>query len=455
MKRSLRGRLARTLGITAALSVAVTALISFGLVRRFADQDALRQLDRHADAVAREADAFELGQAPALRRLLGASGDQVALVGPRGRMTGEDADARAVAAQIDLQPVLGGQRVTGRARIASGSFVYVALPVSGQRGNTAAVVLVRPVGLARDVWGPIFVRLLIAGALAVLVAVGVSSVVARRIADPLHRVAEATARVASGDLAQRVPVDGDDEVAEVARRFNVMADSLSEARRREHEFLASVSHELRTPITAIRGYAEAIGEGAVTEGNGLQEAVGVIHDESARLERLVQDVMDLARLGAKDFRLEPVRVDLAATLVEAVKAHQAHASEAGVALVADAPEQMNVTTDPGRVRQIVSNLVENALRVTPGGGTVRVSGRAAADGVTIEVSDSGPGIAAEDLPHVFERSYLWSRSKGVRNVGSGLGLAIVRELSTALGGTLTVSSEPGKGATFRLLLPTH
>jgi len=443
--RTLRGRLGWTLGLTAALSVLVTALIAFGLVRRFAEQSAVRQLNDHADAVAADSEALAAGRAAALRRLLRASGDEFALVGPRGRFVAEDAQATAVANALDLRSVIAGSRTSGRIRTSYGRYVYVAEPVSTP--TIAAVVLARPIGLARDVWGPVLVRLLIAGACAVAVAIFVSLWLARRMTDPLRNVADATGRLAAGDLSQRVPVEGDDEIADVARRFNFMADSLAEARRHEQEFLASVSHELRTPITAIRGYAEAIDEGAVS-GDGLHDAVEVIHDEAARLERLVQDVMDLARLGARDFRLEPSRVDVADTVRDAVKAFQARAL--GVSVVADAPAVVSVVTDAGRVRQIVTNLVENALRVTPSGGEIRVSAR---PGALIEVADTGPGIAPEDLPHVFERAYLWSRSKGVRQVGTGLGLAIVRELTTALGGRIEVSSEPGRGTTFRLTLP--
>lgn len=451
MRGSLRGRLARALGVTAALSVAATAVVAYGLVRRAAEQDARDQLNRHADAVARESAALDAGVPATLRRVLRASGDAIAVIGPRGRIGGDDPDATEVANAIDLGALLAGRRLNGKVRTTSGSFVYVAVPISGQRGGNAGVVLSRPVGLVADVWRPILVRLAVAGAAAVAVAVAVSYWLARRMTEPLKRLSDATARLAKGDLSHRVAVEGTDEIAGVAARFNEMADSLAEARRREHEFLASVSHELRTPITAIRGYAEAIGENAVT-GETLNDAVAVIHDEAGRLERLVQDVLDLARLGAKEFRLEPARVDLAATIEEAVRAHQAKAAEGGATLVADADSPLPLTTDAGRVRQIISNLIENALRVTPDGGSVRVAGRTRGSVVVVEVSDTGPGIAAEDLPHVFERSYLWGRSKAVRQVGTGLGLAIVRELATALGGSLGVESEPGRGSTFRLSL---
>ena len=279
-------------------------------------------------------------------------------------------------------------------------------------------------------------------------------------------MAEATHNLAAGDLAHRVPVEGDDEVADLARQFNDMAWALAEARRREHEFLANVSHELRTPLTAIRGYVEALGDGTVADEGARAEAVRVIGDEAARLELLLGDVMDLARLGAKEFRLEPRAVALDAILGEALAAHAGRAAQAGIALVdgSDPPLDqrnrpgagfggMTVVTDPLRVRQIVSNLVDNALRVTPAGGTVRVGRRRNGAEFVVEIADTGPGISAADLPHVFERSYLWGKSQKVLPVGTGLGLAIVRELAVALGGRINVASEPGRGTAFALHLP--
>lgn len=178
-----------------------------------------------------------------------------------------------------------------------------------------------------------------------------------------------------------------------------------------------------------------------------------IDAETARLERLVQDVVDLARLGAKEFRLEPRDADLAGVVRAAGAAHAAQAQAAGLRLDVEAPDGLAARTDPDRVRQVISNLVENALRVTPSGGAIRVAAVPDRAGVRIAVEDSGPGIPPEHLPHVFERSYLWKAVGGEREVGTGLGLAIVRELVTALGGRVDVASEPGRGTAFRLWLP--
>jgi signal transduction histidine kinase len=447
------------------LSVAGTALFTFGLMRRYAEQQALAQLGRQARAVAADAISRESGGAApqsamnaAVRELLAGSGDRVVYVGPEGQILGSDAVAVSVARAVALSDMLNGQTIEGTVHVPVGDFAYVAEPVPGRRprGAVAGVLLARPLGLAATIWRPVIGRVLVAGGLAVLIAITASLLIARRLAGPLRRVAEATQRLASGDLAARAPVEGDSEVTALAREFNDMAAALSEARRREHEFLANVSHELRTPLTAIRGYAEALADGTAQGEGGRAEAVKVIGDEAARLELLVRDVIDLARLGARELRLDPQEVTLRSTVEGAVAAHTGQAAEAAVALTSDWEpgfSELTVVTDPLRVRQILSNLVDNALRVTPPGGTIRVTGRTGPGEAVLEVADTGPGIASGDLPHVFERSYLWAKSQKLRPVGTGLGLAIVRELAVALGGRIEVRSAVGAGSTFSLHLP--
>jgi two-component system sensor histidine kinase BaeS len=170
--------------------------------------------------------------------------------------------------------------------------------------------------------------------------------------------------------------------------------------------------------------------------------------------------MDLARAGAADLRLASREVDLAETVRAAVGSHAPAAADAHVLLEAMiggslVDGSLVIRTDPDRVHQVISNLIENALRVTEAGGRVLVAARGADGGVVIEVTDTGPGIRPTDLPHIFERSYLWRRVRGSGAVGTGLGLAIVRELVTALGGTITVDSVVDRGSVFRIELGSH
>ena len=247
-------------------------------------------------------------------------------------------------------------------------------------------------------------------------------------------------------------MEGSDEVAEVAVAFNDMAGDLEEARRREREFLVSVGHDLRTPLTTIAGYAEALHEGKVGD-EDLARVGGVIHRESGRLSRLLEDLMVLSRLEAGEFTLRPEPVDLAGHLRGTVEAYRGRAEAAGVHLEADLADVPPVLVDPDRIDQVVGNLVENALRYTPAGGTVRLVLRAEGARVRLSVADTGPGIEAADLPHIFERLYVAQRYRPARPEGSGLGLAIVRQLAEAMGGAVEVVSAPGQGTTISALVP--
>lgn len=453
--RSLRGRLGVAIGVTAVVSVLLTGIVAIGLLRRYSESNARNDLEKIAQAIAAD-DADTVGTTvslPIIKQVLSINGDQAAVVTRSGLAIGASAP---IAQGINLQPLLSGQEIRGTARTDSGSVVYVGVPIAlARRPNVVGVVLTRPVAIARGLLGPLVFRIALAALIALVVAIVVAAVLARRMTRPLHDVSEAAARISRGDLLQRVPIAEDEELAALGVAFNQMASALAESQRREREFLASVSHELRTPITAIRGYAEAIEDGAVKDAAGRAEAVGVIRSEADRLEHMVQDVMDLARVGSAEFHLDVGNVDLSETLRDAVMAHRSEAIDAGVSVTADVPEQLVVESDAHRIRQVVSNLVQNALRVTSTGGAIRVGARAEGSTAVIEVSDTGPGIEKDDLPHVFERSYLWRASKGTKRVGTGLGLAIVRELVTVLGGHVTVESEVGRGSTFCIVLPAR
>jgi two-component system sensor histidine kinase BaeS len=222
-----------------------------------------------------------------------------------------------------------------------------------------------------------------------------------------------------------------------------MAHQLAVSRESERGFLLSVSHELKTPLTAIRGYAEGLAEGAFT----ADDASRTILVESRRLERLVRDLLDLARMNRHEFSVACGAVDLGDVAREAVARHDAAAREFGVELTAEGEEAW-VEGDHDRLLQVASNLVENALRETPPGGSVTVGsgpGR-------LVVSDTGPGLEAEDLPHAFDRFFLYDKYGRERPVGSGLGLAIVKQLAEAMGGSVAVESRPGAGATFTVSL---
>ena len=315
-------------------------------------------------------------------------------------------------------------------------YSYRTLPSRG-------LLVLRPASVSAE-WHPYFYDLLFAGLAGAVLAAGISLLLARSLTRPIRRVAAATQELATEGRAEPVPVDGPAELAALARAFNEMASELAVSRESERNFLLSVSHELKTPLTAIRGYAEGLAEGAFSAG----DAARTILVESQRLERLVRDLLDLARMNRREFSVTTEQVDLAEVAREAVARHDASARAFGVVLSAEGEETW-VDADPDRVLQIASNLIENALRETPRGGSVTVrTGRR-----RLVVADTGPGLEPDDLPHAFDRFFLYDKYGRERPVGSGLGLAIVKQLAFAMHGDVTVASEPGAGAVFTLELP--
>jgi two-component system sensor histidine kinase BaeS len=303
------------------------------------------------------------------------------------------------------------------------------------------LILLRPASLT-SAWRPFLVDLLLAGLVGVLFAAVISFFVARSIVRPIRRVADATRALAADERQDPLPTEGSSELVALALAFNQMTEQLAASREAERNFLLSVSHELKTPLTAIRGYAEGLADGAFD----ADEAGRTILLEAGRLERLVRDLLDLARMNRAEFSVRSEPVDLAETAREAVGRHEASAREFGVELRAGGVEAW-VEGDGDRLLQVASNLVENALRETPAGGSVTVT---AAPG-TLVVADTGPGIPAGDIPHAFERFYLYDKVGKDRPVGSGLGLAIVKQLATAMGGDVRVESGLA-GTTFTVSL---
>jgi len=308
---------------------------------------------------------------------------------------------------------------------------FVADPLPLVRGNTPVLILTQPVEtqpLGRA--GP---YLLATGAFALLIAAGVSAYLARRMTRPIAAMRDTAERIAGGDLSARVAVSGpDDELRSLARSLDTMAAELETARGHERAFLLSVSHDLRTPLTSIRGYAEAITDGIIEDPAERARAGSIIAAEARRLERLVADLLDLARLDAHQFSLHPQRVDARVVVNEAVAAFVPSAREWGLRLEVTDGGPAPADLDPERLAQITANLVENALKYAR--STVRVE-LARADGrVEVRVDDDGPGVPAAARDRVFERLYTARDTPG-RKVGTGIGLAIVHELAGAMGGS--------------------
>jgi two-component system sensor histidine kinase BaeS len=341
----------------------------------------------------------------------------------------------------EVEAVRAGDTVSGR----DGRLVFAAATM--ERGGTRTIVLLSDnIGIAL---GGSVLWFLLAGTAVLVLAVVVATRLAGALTGPLSRAEDASRRIAGGDLTARVPEPPDgaaDEVATLSRSINAMAGALERSRGLEQQFLLSVSHDLRTPLTSIRGYAEALADGTAAD---AAQAGTVIISESRRLDRLVRDLLELARLDARLFSLEPEVVELHELVEACAEGFAPEAAAAGIAIEVRAGPTL-VDGDPDRLAQVVANLLENALKfatrrvvvtLTTGGGRSRVL-----------VEDDGPGIDPDDRDHVFERLYVARHHPARRESGSGLGLAIVRELVGAMGGTVGVEAgqEGGAGLWFDL-----
>ena len=328
------------------------------------------------------------------------------------------------------------------------------LVLKGQRIGT--LLNVRPSEIVLDAQGQAFLRqvqdsLIWAAVLAALLSLALGVLVSRLMTAPLVRLTHAAQAVAGGDLAQRVTIRSKDEIGALGDAFNDMTASLAEAETLRKNLVADVSHELRTPLSIVQGNLQAILDGVYP----LEMAqVASLYDETRLLTRLVDDLHDLALADAGQLRLECVPVDLIDLARAALSQFGPVAEATGVKLGLDADENVpEVLGDPDRLAQVLRNLLSNALRHTPAGGRVVVSVTYSGERVRILVSDSGSGIAPEDLQHVFDRFYRGDTSPDHRRSGAGLGLAIVRQLVLAHGGQIEASSEPGHGTIFAIDLP--
>lgn len=291
-------------------------------------------------------------------------------------------------------------------------------------------------------------RLLVSGGLvAGLAALGAGLLLARRTTAPVAELTAAARQLAGGDRARRVRADRSDELGEMGRAFNQMADTIEDEDRLRRTFAGDVAHELRTPLTILRSQVEALQDAVATP---TPAALASLSDEILRLSRLVADLEALASADASGFSLDRQRVRVATLLQETARSFSGVLSEKGLRLELDLDEGIEVEADPTRLRQVVSNLMSNAVKFTPSGGLVRLQLERDGASALIQVVDTGPGIPAEELPSVFERFF---RGRQVRSGGSGIGLAIVHQLVTAHGGKVEVASEPGNGATFSVRLP--
>ena len=430
MRGGLRSRLFRAIGVVVLICVALTIGLGLVLTRRAVEHATLKDLAHQADLIAGTQVTGISLNLPKLRPYFRAQHEQA---------------LKERARAPSFLPARAQQRLR-QGLPAQGTVTYEGIPeyFAAQGLNPGTLILLRPQSQAASLLSPYVWGLLVAAAAGGLLAAIAAFLLARRISRPVDRISAAARTLTRGTHPEPVPVEGAAEIATLAVSFNELAAQLRQAQEAERNFLLSVSHELKTPLTAIRGYAEAVEDGAVDP----REAAATVAAEARRLERLVHDLLDLARMNRTDFSVRNTEIDLGEVAEDAVRRYEQQADAFGVELrtVADAPAP--AIGDADRVLQVVSNLVENALRLTPPGGEVRV---VAAPGM-LRVEDTGPGLADDDTQRAFERFYLHERYGRERQVGTGLGLAIVKELTLAMGGSVDVESSPGRLTIFTVRL---
>ncbi len=451
----MRTRITWTVIISVVVALTLVGVGTFGLVRAESRRDAQAALEDQAAALA---ELLAVAFSPT-----GGQGGQRSYV-PRGaldRVSEAPGEWEVGVVAINGQGESFGQLPD---RIELSAAQQAALEaggaVSGRSGDRLFAVEARPsgrgvviVGLTSDA-APGLAEgaewFLLASAVVTGLAILAALRVGKALARPIRDATAAAGRIAAGDLGVRLPEPAarkSDERAALARSLNSMADTLERSRVLEQRFLLSISHDLRTPLTNIRGYAEAIADGAA---ESSQDAAEVIVTESARLDRFMDDLMDLARLDSREFRLHTRDADLVAEAGAAAERFREELARAGLELVVHTRGPGRGRVDPDRLAQVVGNLVSNAARFAR--TRVTVTARTEDESVVVAVADDGPGITPEDLPHIFERMYRARAQPERAESGHGLGLAIVRELVGAMGGDVRADSSVA-GAVLEFRLP--
>jgi signal transduction histidine kinase len=457
MLRSLQSRLFFSYLLITIIMLILMALGLVVLLRNnpVTDQVTYRRMELGLPLISRRqgsslADFSERELQTALQRLDELLGERILLLDPIGTVVGDSRDG-----QTNLPPQVGQQAVIetrGRYRDETGAqWLYVSQPI--ENGYTLLVVAPRPAfrALASFLGNDLIRPLIQAGLAALALSIVLSYLIARWIARPLDRMALAARAVAAGDYAQDLAIAGPQEVESLANTFGEMIHQVEASQQSQRDFVANVSHELKTPLTSIQGFAQAILDGTATDQEAQEHAAQVIYVESDRLKRLVEELLDLARIDAGQVAFKRERVDLNAILVNVIERLGIKAREGDVTLQNLVPALSTVIGDGDRLAQVFTNLVDNAIQHSPKGGRVRVLGDSQPGWVTIHIEDEGSGIPAEELSRIFERFYQMDRARSSR--GAGLGLPISREIIRSHKGDVTVMSEPGRGSRFTVRLP--
>ena len=449
MLGSLRFRLPALFLLGVVLSGVVTALIAIRFFQSYTRTHAIDELRAEAPGIvailAREAGGPPISTGTLVRAI---GGDQIFYVPVVPGATLFQRVPTLPLKTIDVKVLEREGSVAFNLDRGGKHYLAVARPLKLGDNLAGALVVAKPTSQLRSRWVTLIEQLGIAFGGGVIVAGLLGVYLSRSITRPLLGLSTAADEVAAGHYGVEVPEPrGSDEISHLAQRFSDMAAKLAESEQLSRNFLMSVSHELRTPLTAIRGHVSALREGVIDDPAARDASLAVIGEEALALERLVGDVLDLAKLDAHRFTVLQEEVDMQQLCERAYSSFGEIARRRAIDYRREFTASPVIVTDGDRVLQIISNLLSNAFRWTPEGGRVGLSLSADDGSVSVVVSDSGPGITADERERIFRP--FWSRDGG----GTGLGLAIARELATALGGRIDLQSEPGLGSRFKLVLP--
>jgi signal transduction histidine kinase len=370
------------------------------------------------------------------RRIVITDPQNVIVADSAGELLGQTYQDEDPGTAISAPMVSPGRTVTGTV-----AYVHI-LPENETDINRAALAISYNSISRFFLWG---------GLLAILVAVLLATFLSRRILAPVRDLTRAATRFGKGDFSSRVTDEGSGEIAELTRSFNSMAQNLTEAEQRRRALVADIAHELRTPLSNLRGYLEAINDGVVKPD---ETTIRSLAEEAGALSHLVSDLQELSLADAGALKLDLQTADISDIINATVTAVQPKAAGRGLAVnAAVAPDLPPVYVDVHRIRQVLQNLLENAVAHTESGGTITVTAHQRAGFISVAVADTGEGIPPEDLNYIFERFYRVDKSRTRATGGTGLGLTIARRLVEAHGGTIGATSVPGSGATFTFTLP--
>lgn len=357
--------------------------------------------------------------------------------------------------QRAFQAALQGQSITryGYSGMFNETGVLVMTPITQGDSVIGVVALFRPEHVISSAFRHIEWLLVLAGAGSILLAIGLTLGLSKRIARPLQRMAIAARELGKGNYKMKIPIEGEDEVARLGIAINDLAADLNHLQTSRNEFLADVSHELRTPLSYIRGYSQVLIEDLTQSPDEKEQYLEIIHSESKRIERLVNDLFTLAQTDEGVLKTEKEPAQLERIVQETVERMKQRAKDKGVSVHLSLDTFPEVFVDPDRIEQVMFNLLDNAIRYTGTDGVIWIRMSQSGGVLEVAVTDTGIGIPKDELPHIWDRLYRVEKSRSRERGGTGLGLAIVKQIVELHGGTVWAESTDQVGTTIAFTIP--